>query len=122
MKRSKRALILIGHGSKLKGFERPMEKVARDLRGSAKFDSVLCAYLEITPPSIEDAVAQVVKGGATDVSLLPYFLLKGRHTQEDIPAIAKNMKKRHKKTKIKLCPYLGYHKKIAQAALERASS
>jgi sirohydrochlorin cobaltochelatase len=104
----------------LPGFQRAMEKVARDVRRAKTFDRVYCAYLEITPPSIEKAVAQAVEDGAGRVKILPYFLLHGRHTRQHIPAIAAELKKRFKKTRITLCPYLGYHPKIAQAVLERA--
>ena len=112
-------MVVVGHGSKLKGFQHAMEQVARDIRKKAVFEKVLCAYLEITPPSIEEAVKQAVEFGAAEVRILPYFLLKGRHTQQHIPAIAAAVKMRYKKVRIVLCPYLGYHPKIALAALER---
>ncbi len=114
------SVVLIGHGSKVKGFEAPLKKVAKDLAASGRYRDVLPAYLEIAPPSIGEAVERCVKRGATRVKLLPYFLLLGAHVTEDLPAIAAQIRKRFKKNAaIELCPYLGYDPKITAVAEKR---
>ncbi len=114
------SVVLIGHGSKVKGFEAPLKKVAKDLEASGRYRDVLVAYLEIAPPSIEEAVERCVKRGARRVKLLPYFLLLGAHVTEDLPAIAGQLRKRFKKqAAITLCPYLGYDPKISAVAEKR---
>ena len=116
----KTGLVLVGHGSRLEGFERAMLKVARRLRRKRVFSEVRCAYLEITPPSIAQAVDEMIQREMEKVFILPYFLLKGRHTQEDIPAHAKALRSKYKKkAKIILCPYLGYHAALADIVCER---
>jgi len=116
----KRAAVIVGHGSKMKGFQRAMEKVARQLRRRSAFDFVSCAYLEITPPSIERAIDSLARRGATTILVLPYFLLMGVHTQEDIPKIIRSIRGKYRgKAKIILCPYLGYHEKIVSVVSER---
>lgn len=42
-----------------------------------------------TSPSISDAVSKAASLGALRVVLAPYFLSRGRHVREDIPALAK---------------------------------
>ena len=116
----KKALIIVGHGSRLRGFQAAMEKVARNFRADKSFGLVLCAYLEITPPSIPDAIDLCLKKGAREIFVLPYFLLTGRHVTEDIPKIVSAARKKHgRKVRIKLCSYLGYHEKIVEVARER---
>ena len=39
-------------------------------------------------PSIKDAVSKAASLGAARVVLAPYFLSRGRHVREDIPALA----------------------------------
>jgi len=96
-----------------------MKQVAKDLRRTLRMD-VRCAYLEINSPSIQEAIAETVSAGAKDVRVLPYFVLSGRHTQEDIPRIIRHEKKRHGKSiNITLCAYLGYDKRIVQVVKER---
>ena len=120
MKSSKKALVLVGHGSKLKGFQAPMEKVAKKIRGSQTFDFVECAYLEITSPLIPEAIDRFVEKSIREVFVLPYFVLKGMHTQVDIPEIIKVAQKKYKnKVKIVLCPYLGYDDGIVSLVQKR---
>lgn len=96
-----------------------MKRVARSLR-KGPYSSVSCAFLEISLPSIPDAVAQAVSEGSREVRILPYFVLSGRHIREDIPRIVSAEKKRWaKKAKIVLCPYLGYDERIAQVVKDR---
>ncbi len=97
-----------------------MEKVARQLRHRRAFDFVSCAYLEITPPSIERAVHSLVRHGVTTLLVLPYFLLMGVHIKEDIPEIIRSLRGKYRgKVKIILCPYLGYHEKIVSVVSQR---
>ncbi len=116
----KKAVLIVGHGSKLKGFQRPMEQLARRLRQRKQYLIVLCAYLEITPPSIVDAIEHCIKKGADEVLVLPYFLLMGNHVKIDIPRIVSRAKKRYaKQAEIRLCPYLGYDDRLAEVAEKR---
>ena len=97
-----------------------MRKVAARLRKSGKFSRVICAYLEITRPSIEEAIAECVRQKAVDIRVLPYFLLTGRHVRSHIPSIVAQAKKKYRgASRIMLCPYLGYDAKIAALAEKR---
>ena len=109
----------MGHGSKAKGFNRAMLRVARRLRQTA-FRDVRCAYLEINSPSIPEAVRQAVRRGARDVRVLPYFVLTGNHVKKDIPRLVRLERDRWKrKAKVRLCPYLGYDERIVSVVKER---
>ena len=122
VKSSKPAVILVGHGSKAKSFDGAMKQVARELR-KGPYSSVRCAYLEITRPSIPQAVKSAVRSGAREIRLVPYFVLSGRHIREHIPQIAREERARWKKTtKVTLCPYLGYDKRIVEVVKERVKN
>jgi sirohydrochlorin ferrochelatase len=113
------AVLVVGHGSRAKGFESAMKKVARRLAAKLK-TKVTCAYLEIAKPSVPEAVDALVRGGAREIRVLPYFVQLGLHVREDMPALVAEAKKRHRgRARITLCPYLGYHDKIVQVAAER---
>lgn len=89
-----------------------MRRVARKL-------GARCAYLEINTPSIPEAIDRAARAGSRDIRVLPYFLLTGRHVLEDIPRIILEAKKKHPKTAIRLCPYLGYDERIVAVARDR---
>lgn len=116
----KRAALIVGHGSKMRGFEAAMVKTAREIKREGRFDFVDLAYLEITRPSISEAIDRLVKKGAAEIRVLPYFVLSGRHVASDIPAIIARARERCRgSTRIVLCPYLGYHPKIVSVVKER---
>lgn len=117
-----KAVVLVGHGSRARGFSAAMKKVAADLSAAPELGRVVCAYLEITPPSIPDAIARCVEEGAREVRVLPYFVLSGRHVKEDMPRIVAEARKKHgRRARIILCPYLGYDKRMVQLARKRIS-
>lgn len=43
--------------------------------------------MELARPSIADAVGKCAAAGARKVVVAPYFLSRGRHIKEDIPAL-----------------------------------
>lgn len=117
----KKALLLVGHGSKRAGFQSAMERVASVIREEGAFEWVECAYLEIAPPAIDVAVDQLVTRGATDIRVVPYFLQTGRHVVEDIPAVITSLKERYaSRAAVILCPYLGYDDRIVAVVKERS--
>jgi sirohydrochlorin cobaltochelatase len=65
------------------------------------------AFLELSEPSIPDAVDAAVAGGATRVRLVPFFLHVGNHVQRDLPAIAAAARERHPGVDVVLEPHVG---------------
>ena len=53
------------------------------------------AHMEIAEPTIADAVSKCVTAGAKSIIIAPYFLSRGRHIQEDIPALVAAAQEQH---------------------------
>lgn len=53
------------------------------------------AHMELAPPSIADAVGKCAVAGARKVVVAPYFLSRGRHITEDIPALVASAQADH---------------------------
>jgi sirohydrochlorin cobaltochelatase len=120
VKSSKIAALIVGHGSRLEGFDKPMSQLAAFLRRGHKHWLIRCAYLGITPPTLAEAIDECIKKGTRSIRVLPYFLLMGNHVKSDIPRIVGQLRKKYgSRVKISLCPYLGYHEKIGEVAMER---
>ena len=51
--------------------------------------------MELARPSIADAVAKCAAAGAKRVVVAPYFLSRGRHITEDIPALVASAQAEH---------------------------
>ncbi|MDZ7679221.1 MAG: CbiX/SirB N-terminal domain-containing protein [Acidimicrobiales bacterium] len=78
------------------------------------------AYLEITEPSIPDAIDEAVASGATTVVLVPYFLHVGNHTLRDLPQILDDAGDRHHGVEIVLADHLGIDDRLVDLAIDRA--
>ena len=120
-KQKKIAAVIVGHGSKLKGFDAALRKVTRDVRRDKRFFLVQHAYLAINAPSIPEAIRQCARKGAKEIRVLPYFLLSGKHIILHIPRIVSEARKSFPGVKIILCPYLGYDAALVALVKKRLS-
>lgn len=115
-----KAAVILGHGSRVRGFGTAMEKAARDLSRKGLFDFVLCAYLGIVSPSLPEAIDDCVRKGAREVRVLPYFLQMGKHVRKHIPQMVSRARKKYKgRARIRLCGYLGYDERIVDVVRDR---
>ncbi|MBI2095133.1 MAG: CbiX/SirB N-terminal domain-containing protein [Candidatus Omnitrophica bacterium] len=119
VERGKIAAVIVGHGSRLGGFDAALKKVARAVRRDGRFFSVQRAYLEINAPSIPEAISRCARRGAKEIRVLPYFLLGGRHIVLHIPRLVSAARKNFPGVKIVLCPYLGYDEKLVSLVKKR---
>ena len=90
-----RAVILFGHGSRDASWRQPMDAVAARMRARAPEVPVRCAFLELEPPDLAAAAADLVGAGATRISVVPMFLGAGRHMREDLPRLVESIRQAH---------------------------
>jgi sirohydrochlorin ferrochelatase len=81
-------IILVDHGSRREESNDMLLDVVRNFADSSGHPIVEPAHMELAEPSIATAFARCVERGATTVVVFPYFLLPGRHWNEDIPRLA----------------------------------
>ena len=62
-------------------------KVVERFKERSPFTIVEAAHMELAEPSIAAAFEKCVQQGATRIVCHPLFLARGRHVQEDIPAL-----------------------------------
>lgn len=117
-----RAIILFGHGSRDPLWRLPMETVAARLRAMRPGTPVRCAYLELDAPSLPEAAAELVAGGADALTVLPMFLGTGRHAREDLPPLLEQLRTVHPGVAFELRQSVGEDARIldliAKIALE----
>jgi sirohydrochlorin cobaltochelatase len=89
------AIVLFAHGSRDPAWQRPMLAVAQRIRDQIPHAWVACAYLELTEPSLSQAVAQAVEEGYLHIRVLPMFLGVGKHVREDLPVLMAQLQNDH---------------------------
>jgi sirohydrochlorin cobaltochelatase len=102
-----RALILFAHGARDPGWVEPFERLATRVRTIAAGHEVRLAFLELMQPDIGAAVAELVAGGATEISVAPVFLGRGGHIRRDLPVLVEALRARHPGVRIDLAKPAG---------------
>jgi len=90
-----RALILFAHGARDTGWAEPFERLAAKVRAVTPGHQVRLAFLELMHPDLAEAAAELVRGGATAISVVPIFLGSGGHINRDLPTLIEQLRARH---------------------------
>ena len=108
------AIVLFAHGSRDREWARPFQQLAEILR--TKCDGpVTVAYLELMPPSLEEALAALARDGVNSVRVVPVFLGQGAHVKEDLPKLVAAAQRKHAALSIKLEPAIGEQPSVIEA-------
>ncbi|CAG9463194.1 unnamed protein product [Pedinophyceae sp. YPF-701] len=83
-------------------------------RATTGYEIVEGAHMEIAPPTIADAVAACVASGASRVVVAPYFLSRGRHILQDIPALVEEARAAHPGVEVSVAEPIGVDPLMAQ--------
>lgn len=117
--RSKTAVLLLGHGSKLKDANDTLRKVADTIKERGGFGCVQSAFLQMESPDIRAAISLLVEKGFDDFIVMPYFLYPGAHVTQDIPEELNKAALDHPQMKYRMTKSLGFHDKLIDITLER---
>ncbi len=112
-------IILVDHGSRRDESNAMLLDVVREFEGATGFAIVEPAHMELAEPSIDAAFASCVARGATTVVVFPYFLLPGRHWNEDIPRLAAAAALRHPGVRYLVTAPFGLHPLMSEIMRQR---
>lgn len=115
----KKAVILMGHGSRVPDAGKCMEKVAARLRELSVSDIVDICYMERLGPRFPQVFEKCIKLGATEVVLIPYFLHLGLHTRTDIPSMMKLEAAKYPNVKLVFGKNLGFDELLVELVAKR---
>ena len=112
-----RVLLLVDHGSRHLEANQNLAQAAEQIRGRVGAPPVYYAHMELATPSIEDAFASCMRDGATEVSVFPWFLSRGRHVREDIPTLCAKAAARYGLSHVVLSPF-GQDSRLIEITLD----
>ena len=98
------AIVLFAHGSRDPGWSEPFERLAARVRTERPDARVALAYLELTPPTLDDAAAALVAEGAREIAVVPVFLAPGGHVRRDLPLMVERLQARHPTARFRMLP------------------
>ncbi|MDB4837065.1 CbiX/SirB N-terminal domain-containing protein [Marinomonas sp.] len=77
-------IILLAHGSPDPLWKQPFELLYAEVTKVYGTERSSLAYMELTSPTLEDAVA-ALSSDVKNLAVLPLFLAVGRHLRHDVP-------------------------------------
>jgi sirohydrochlorin ferrochelatase len=104
-----KALLIIAHGSRRKNSNDEVRRLAERIHENAgpNFEFVTSAFLEISSPQVDSAIADLADEGVTEITVFPYFLAAGTHVFNDIPKIIDEEKENYPGIHFEILPHLG---------------
>jgi len=104
--------VLMAHGSRRPGGNRPVEYLAREMGLSLAFWSV--------QPELENQVVQAIQSGYQRIAVLPYFLFAGGIT-DAVTRLTEDLAERFPKISIRLLTPLGANPELAKLVADLVS-
>lgn len=111
--------VLIAHGSRSPATGEDHARLCAAVAERSGTD-VRPGFLELSEPSVADAVAGAAADGATEVRLLPYFLHVGNHVRRDLPALAEAARAAHPGVTVTLEDHIGADPALVDLVARRA--
>ena len=104
-----KSIILVVHGSRLQTSNDEAKQLVGKLAEKMEADYPIfeLAFLELTSPSIAEAIESCIQQGASEVCLLPYFLCAGHHVVRDIPNEVDQLQKKYPHVTFQMTAHVG---------------
>ena len=114
-----RGVLVVGHGSRRPEANEDVRDAALRIGERGGFVLVEPAFLEIEHPNVREGFERLVKRGARDITVHPYFLSPGRHTRGDIPVEVSEAASGHPGINYRITEPLSAHPLVIEASVER---
>ena len=115
----KPAVILLGHGSRVRNAGEDMEKVAGVLREKHGYPRVEYCFMSRLGPHFPETLARLVADGEKEILVIPYFLHSGLHIVLDIPEMMQREASKYPDIKLRLGGNLGFDNILADLVHKR---
>ncbi|MSR77576.1 MAG: hypothetical protein EXS63_05055 [Candidatus Omnitrophica bacterium] len=90
-----RIFLFIAHGSREEKSNQSFFDLLSQFRQVFPREKVEGCFLEIAKPSIPEAIEAAIRKGAREIFLIPLMLFRGRHAEQDIPAMIQEARAKH---------------------------
>jgi sirohydrochlorin cobaltochelatase len=116
-----RGLLLFAHGARDTAWAAPFEAVLARVRLQRPSLDVALAYLDLMPPDVPTAAAELVRRGCHRIDVVPVFLGTGGHVRRDVPLLLQRLQQQHPGTQWTLHPPIGEHPDVIDAIARAAA-
>lgn len=113
-------IILFGHGARNAAYVEPFRRIREAMLARDPQAQVEIGFLELSQPTLEDAIAALTGRGIHNVRIVPIFFAPGRHVLKDLPERAAAAMDRHPELEIEVSEAVGMIAAVIEAMAEYA--
>ena len=114
-----RAMLVVGHGSRDADGVDEFWELAGTIRAAAGDLLTGFGFIELASPTVDEAIDDLVAGGATEIVSVPLVLLAAGHLKNDGPAALARARARHPDVHFSLARDLGIEPHVLEIAADR---
>jgi sirohydrochlorin ferrochelatase len=113
-----KAILYIGHGTRSKKGAEEAKAFIQGIMRRIDVPIQEISFLELTEPLIEEGFMRCVERGATEITVVPLFLLAAGHIKQDIPLTLSSLQARYPHIHVNVKDPFGVQGKILDAMAE----
>jgi sirohydrochlorin ferrochelatase len=113
-----KAILYIGHGTRSEKGAEEAKSFLQKVMSRVNVPIQEISFLELTEPSIDEGFGRCVERGATEITVVPIFLLAAGHIKNDIPEALFSLRRRFPNVQINVRNPLGVQERILDAISE----
>ncbi|MEW9500324.1 sirohydrochlorin chelatase [Jeotgalibacillus marinus] len=117
-----KAILYVSHGTRSKQGAEEVRRFLESVIDLVEVPIQEISFLELTKPFIGEGFEQCVNRGATEISVVPLFLLAAGHIKKDIPDSLIPLRKKYPHIKVKVAPPFSVQDRILNAIGELVRS
>jgi sirohydrochlorin ferrochelatase len=114
-----RAIILLGHGSRVPDAGKEMERAAELLKEKYGLEMVKSCNMSRLGPHFPETLEECARNGAKEVIVIPYFLNMGLHIRLDIPEMMQEEALKYPDIKLVYGKQLGFDDSFVDILFKR---
>jgi sirohydrochlorin ferrochelatase len=113
----KRAVIILGHGSRDDGNDTALKRIVAELQQCGG-DIIEYAFLQYAHPTADAVLDRCIMQGAKEIVIVPFFMQAGVHVTRDIPDFLDKARAEHPECDIYSTDYVGAHPLMTQIVMD----
>ena len=113
------ALLVAGHGSQDAAGAVELLALADRVRALDPALALACGFIELSPPPLSVACADLVAKGASEIVVVPVMLLAAGHVKDDVPALVARLRVQFPGVRFRYARELGIHPDLLAVVGER---
>ncbi|PFA21863.1 MULTISPECIES: sirohydrochlorin chelatase [Bacillus cereus group] len=114
-----KGIVYIGHGSRLQeGNEQFIHFVKSVIKERSESIQKI-GFLELTTPTVQDAIVKAIQDGATEILIVPVLLFAAAHYKRDVPFEIKKIQKLYPHITFSVVPPFSTHPLMIELVIKR---